>query len=89
VRRDQGEPAAAEALFREVLRHEARLYPGLDHHSSAITEQSLGELLLAAGRAKEARELLDHACDVFDRHLGPDHYRTRSVRSLLASIPAD
>jgi tetratricopeptide (TPR) repeat protein len=89
VRRDQGDVAAAEALFREVLRHEGRLYPGLDHHSSAITEQTLGELLLDAGRTAEAGELLDHACQVFDRHLGPDHYRTRRVRSLLASIATD
>ena len=74
----QGEPEAAETLFREAWEIGQT---GSANWSVARSQGELGWSLLAQGRLDEAEPLLDASREALSRMLGPDHIRTLTIES--------
>lgn len=78
---------AAEAL-EQVLAQETELFGGREHPSTAITEMTLGLVLVRIGRRDEALALLRHCADVLREQLGEEHPHSRHAADLLGAVEA-
>lgn len=72
-----------------MLEIESGVYGTREPYSTAITEVSLGQLLLQPGEAQRGMELLAHAYGVFQRQLGPEHHYTRDLAALFAQLASE
>jgi hypothetical protein len=90
VLKAQGDLAGARDRLECVLRIEERVYGTRDHWPSAITEESLAEILLQQGDENDqlrAVQLLVHAYHTYQSQLGKDRPRTRALAQLFEKAP--
>lgn len=81
----RGDLGAARELLEATLAIEQELHGDRDHPSTAITELSLGVVLVRGGHVDDGVAALEHAAAVLDRSLGAEHPHTRHARGLLAA----
>jgi tetratricopeptide (TPR) repeat protein len=84
-----GELGEAALLLRDALDQEVALFGGREHPSTAVTELSLGLVLIRQGRRDEGLALLGHAAVVLESTLGADHPHTRHAVQLLKAATGD
>ena len=82
----QGDLNRAIFLMRKVLAIEEQIYDGSDHYSTAMTEVSLGVMLLNSGKNEEGLGLIVHGASVFRTALGEQHPLTQQAMEILAQI---
>jgi serine/threonine-protein kinase len=80
-----GEVDEAEALLREILADEHRLY-GEEHPRIAFSLSHLGETMWARGRPEEAESYMRSALDMRRRLLGEDHPAVAVSLTKLADL---
>ena len=73
-----GDPAAAEPLLRESLRHR-RAQPQRDVTSIGYVESALGVCLTRLSRFAEAEPLLLRSYEAFEESLGREHGNTKTM----------
>jgi hypothetical protein len=80
VHLEKGDQTGAHQLLERALEIKKLVYQNRDHYSIAVTETTLGFLLLDLGREKQrAARLLSNAYRVFQMQLGPEHPHTRQL----------
>lgn len=81
----QGKAAEAEALVRQVIAEEVRVY-GADNAEPIATSMNLIKLLIERHAFDEAEPMLDHVIEVQTRIFGTDHERVRIARNMRAVL---
>lgn len=85
VYNEAGRPLEAIALYEPTL---AEMEPLGDHPNTVIMRSNLGVTYLAAGKAREGRELLQRVVGEWEQTLGWDHPETVRARHWLAKATA-
>jgi tetratricopeptide (TPR) repeat protein len=80
---DQGQDAAAEQLYRQLLDDQRRLL-GTDHPSTLATRHDLAWIIECQGRYREAEEMYRQLIIEREKSLGNDHPETLATRTLHA-----
>ncbi len=82
----EGRLDEAAAALEQVLDQETELFGGREHPSTAITEMTLGLVLVRIGRREEALVLLRHCAEVLQDQLGAEHPHSVHAADLLAAV---
>lgn|GEM_PF-6791085 len=81
----RGDLAGARDHLEGVLAIEEQVHGGRDHPSTAVTELSLGVVLMRLGEREAGLQALEHAAEVLVAAHGPDHPHAMHAAKLLAA----
>ncbi len=77
--------AEGQEMLNFILQTRSKLL-GQGHIATGEVKYCIGLLHLHMGNASEARQSISFACDVYSKHLGPEHPSTRDAYGTLQSI---
>ena len=72
-------------MLNHILATRVKLL-GETHIATGEAKYTLGLMYLFMGAREQARECVAAACDIYSKHLGPDHPSTRDVAEVLQQL---